>query len=110
MVKEVIYFRLPLGPGTDEFLSLYREVRAEMERLGVEPGVAWTTVSGARMVVVEREFESLAAYEADDASFHGGEDFMALWRRMEACAESMETEIWQTRRTREELAALRAAG
>ena len=57
--------------------------------------------------MVEREFESLAAYEADDAAFHGGEEFMALWRLMESFAESMEVMLWQTRRTAEEVAALR---
>ena len=59
------------------------------------------------MVLFEREFDSLAAYEVDDAAFHGGEEFMALWRRMESCAESMETTLWQTRRTGDEVAALR---
>jgi hypothetical protein len=32
---------------------------------------------------------------------------MALWRRMEECAESMESQLWQTRRDRAEVAALR---
>jgi len=57
--------------------------------------------------MIEREFDSLAAYEADDRAFHAGEEFMALRRRMEACAESMESQLWQTRRDRAEVAALR---
>jgi hypothetical protein len=108
MVKETIVFRLPLGPRTDEFLTLYREVREEMEKLGVSAGVSWSITAGTRMFMIEREFDSLAAYEADDAAFHGGEEFMALWRRMEGCADSMETTLWQTRRTADEVAALRA--
>jgi len=107
MVKEMIVFRLPLGPKTDEFVALYRQVAEEMEKLGLSVGVAWTATAGVRMVMVEREFDSLAAYEADDAAFHGGAEFMALWRRMEGCAESMETTLWQTRRTSDEVAALR---
>ena len=107
MVKEMIWFRLPLGARTDEFLVLYREVRAAMEKLGVNVGVAWTTVSGTRTVMVEREFDSLAAYEADDRAFHGGEEFMALWRRMEACADSMESQLWQSGRDRGEIEAMR---
>ena len=46
MVKETIVFRLPLGTKTDEFLTLYRQVREEMERLGVSAGVSWTTTAG----------------------------------------------------------------
>jgi hypothetical protein len=97
VIREVIRFRLPLGPKTDEFTVLLREVHAAMTDLGVEPGDVWTTLSGARVVIVERSFESLAAYEADDAKFHGGKDFMALWRRMEECALSMDVELWQGR-------------
>lgn len=107
MVKELIVFRLPLGEKTDEFNTLFRQVQEEMRKLGVNPGVRWNTVAGSRMAVVEREFESLAAYEADDEAFHAGKDFMALWRRMEACAESMEAMLWQTRQTRAEVAASR---
>jgi hypothetical protein len=108
VIKEVVLFRLPLGPRTDEFAVLHRQVRAAMEAQGVNPGVAWTTIAGTRVFMIEREFESLAAYEADDAAFHGGEEFMALWRKMEACAESMESQLWQTRSDRGQVEALRA--
>jgi len=97
VIREVIRFRLPLGEKTDEFIGLLREVHAAMTDLGVEAGVVSTTLTGERVVIVERSFESLAAYEADDAKFHGGKDFMALWRRMEACALSMDVELWRTR-------------
>jgi hypothetical protein len=107
MVKETIIFWLPLGARTDEFLALYRQVRDEMEKLGLSAGVSWTATAGTRKLMVEREFDSLAAYEADDAAFHGQEKFTALWRRMESCAESMETTLWQTPRTSDEVAALR---
>lgn len=95
MVKEVVRFKLPLGSRTDEFQALLGEVTAAMRELGVNPGVRWNTMSGVREVVIEREFASLAQYEADDAAFHGGKEFMTLWRRMEACAESMAVELWQ---------------
>ena len=108
MIKEVIRFRLGLGPQTDEFLSRYREVRTAMTALGVEPGIAWTTVAGRRQLIVEREFDTLASYEADDAAFHGGEEFIALWRKLESTAESMEAEIWKTSATRDDLDAVRA--
>jgi hypothetical protein len=97
VIREVIRFRLPLGPRTDEFLKLLGEVHAGMKELGVEPGRRWTTLAGERVVIVEREFLSLAAYEADDERFHGGPEFMALWRRMEACALSMDVELWESR-------------
>jgi hypothetical protein len=95
VIREITRFRLPLGPGTDEFIGLLREVHAAMRELGVEPGDVWTTLAGEREVIIERSFESLAAYEADDAQFHGGADFMVLWRRMEACALSMDVQLWQ---------------
>lgn len=78
-----------------------------MEKLGVNPGASWTTTAGTRMLMVEREFESLAAYEADDEAFHAGAEFMSLWRQMEGCAESMESTLWQTRRTAHEIGVLR---
>jgi len=108
MVKELILFRLPLGEKTDEFNALFRQVQEEMEKLGVKPGVRWGTVAGSRTAIIEREFDSLAEYEADDAAFHGGKEFMALWRRMEACADSMEVLLWQTQRSAAEVAAARA--
>jgi len=82
-------------------------VREEQEKLGINPGVSWATAFGTRILMIEREFGSLAAYGADDRAFHAGEEFMALCRRMEACAESMESQLWQTRRDRAEVAALR---
>ena len=57
---------------------------------------------------MEREFDTLASYEADDAAFHGGEEFIALWRKLESTAESMEAEIWKTSATRDDLDAIRA--
>ena len=57
---------------------------------------------------MEREFDTLASYEADDAAFHGGEEFIALWRKLESTAESMEAEIWKTSATRDDLDAVRA--
>jgi len=57
---------------------------------------------------VEREFDTLASCEADDAAFHGGEEFIALWRKLESTAESMEAEIWKTSATRDDLDAIRA--
>lgn len=98
MIREVTRFRLRLGPPTDEFLALYREVRDAMIAVGVKPGVVWTTLTGERAFIIEREFDSLAEYEIDDGAFHAGEEFMALWRRMEATAESMDVELWQTSR------------
>lgn len=47
-----------------------------------------------RVVILEREFPSLAAYEADDDAFHGDADLMAAWRAMEALARSMRVELW----------------
>jgi hypothetical protein len=107
MIKEVVRFKLRLGAATDEFRSLYGEVRTSMVELGVNPGIAWFTAAGQRELIVEREFNSLADYERDDRDFHAGADFMALWRRMEALAESMDVELWQTSSSREELAQLR---
>ena len=107
MVKEVVRFRLPLGPRTDEFLAVFREVVAAMGELGVNPGVRWSALTGGREVMVEREFESLAQYEADDSAFHAGKDFMALWRRLEVLADSMEVEIWRNSATSVEVAAQR---
>jgi hypothetical protein len=67
-----------------------------MKALGVEPGIAWAAVAGQRQLIVEREFDTLASHEADDAAFHGGEESMAPWRKLESTAESTEAEIWQT--------------
>ena len=78
-----------------------------MSASGVEPGIPWSQLTGGREVVVEREFDSLAQYETDDAAFHRGEEFMALWRRMESAAISMTVELWQTRRDRAEVTARR---
>ncbi len=52
MIKEVIRFRLRLGPQTDEFLARYREVATAMKALAVEPGIAWTAVAGQRQLIV----------------------------------------------------------
>jgi len=46
MIKEVIRFRLGLGPQTDEFLSRYRQVRTAMTALGVEPGIPGQPLPG----------------------------------------------------------------
>jgi hypothetical protein len=108
VIKEIVLFHLPLGPRTDEFTALYRQVREAMDANGVNPGVAWTTTAGTRIFMIEREFDSLAAYEADDAAFHGGEVFMALWRRMEACAKSMESQLWHTGSDRAQVEVIRA--
>ena len=74
MIKEVIRFRLPLGPATDEFTRLLREVMEAMGALGVEPGISWIPLTDSWEVVLEREFDSLAQYEADDSAFHRGEE------------------------------------
>jgi hypothetical protein len=56
VVKEVIRSRLRLGPQTDGFLALFRKVREAMEAQGVCAGVVWSTMTGGRTLVVEREF------------------------------------------------------
>jgi len=78
-------------------LERLQQVQGEMDALGVNRGVLWATITGSRTVMVEREFDSLSAYETDDAAFHGSAEFMALWRRMEELAESMDTQLWRTR-------------
>lgn len=96
MIREVIIFKLPLGPDTDRFKELFREVRTSMRAIGVEPGQTWGPLTGeARIIIVERQFPSLAAYEADDQAFHADASFMALWRSMEALAVSMTVELWE---------------
>jgi hypothetical protein len=67
-----------------------------MRALGVEVGRTWGPMTGeVRTVILEREFESLAAYELDDVRFHGATDFMTLWREMEATLKGMRVEVWQ---------------
>ncbi len=96
MVRELIYFDLHLGQGTEDFTAAYKRVRAAMEELGVVPGTMWGTMTGpVRTMILEREFESLAAYEDDDRLFHGAKDFMHLWREMEATLRGMRVEVWQ---------------
>lgn len=95
-VREYVIFRLRLGAETDAFKDAFLKVRAAMREIGVEPGRTWGPLTGeAREIILEREFESLAAYEADDAAFHGDPEFMALWRRMESHAASMRVELWE---------------
>ncbi|MFM7063985.1 MAG: hypothetical protein ACKO04_10915, partial [Actinomycetes bacterium] len=73
------------------------EVQAAMQEIGVAPGRVWHPMTGtARTVVVEREFESLAAYEADDEAFHAADGFMTLWRTMESYLDGMAVEVWQS--------------
>ncbi|HEX6506666.1 MAG TPA: hypothetical protein VF221_03450 [Chloroflexota bacterium] len=93
-VREQIQFKLKLGPDTDRFRDLFRQVRSQMQAAGVEPGTVWTNLAGdARFVIYEREFGSLAEYEQDDASFHGDEQLMTIWRQMEECLVSMRVEL-----------------
>ena len=67
-----------------------------MADLGVVVGRTWGPMTGeVRTVILEREFESLAAYEDDDARFHEAKDFMTLWREMEATLKGMRVEVWQ---------------
>ena len=95
-VREVIVFRLRLGPETEAFKQCFAQVRAAMREIGVEPGRVWHNMHGTgRDVRVEREFPSLAAYELDDENFHAGPEFMALWREMESHVESMTVELYQ---------------
>jgi len=110
VIKEIVRFKLPLGSGTDDFVKLHREVTDAMLGLGLDPGVRWTTISGRREVIMEREFSSLADYEAKEAAFHAGADFMSLWRRMEACADSMEVELLQNGLDPAEIQSQRARG
>lgn len=96
MVRELIFFELRLGSGTEEFNAAFRAVREAMAELGVVVGRTWSPMTGeVRTRILEREFESLAAYEADDAKFHGATEFMALWRAMESTAKSIRVEVWQ---------------
>lgn len=96
MVREKIYFKLKLGPDTNRFLALLKEVQLMMGQLGVAPGRRWSNMTGdGRWVMIEREFPSLSAYEEDDRNFHAGEEFMAKWREMESLAEVMRVELWQ---------------
>jgi len=54
MIREVIQFGLRLGPETDRFRGLFRQVRERMERAGVVPGAVWTNLVGdARYFIVE---------------------------------------------------------
>ncbi len=96
MIREIIIFKVPLGRDTYRFKALFREVRQRMREIGVEPGRTWGSLTGeGRDIIVEREFASLAAYEADDEAFHADADFMALWRSMEELAISMTVHLWQ---------------
>jgi hypothetical protein len=96
VVREIIIFKLRLGPDTDRFKELFLDVRSRMREIGVEPGRTWGSLTGeARDVIVEREFPSLAAYEVDDEAFHADASFVGQWRAMEELAVSMTVELWQ---------------
>lgn len=96
MVRELIYFDLRLGADTEAFKDVFRRVRHEMEALGVVVGRTWSPMTGeVRTTILEREFESLAAYEEDDRRFHGATELMALWREMESTLRGMRVEVWQ---------------
>jgi hypothetical protein len=96
MVRELIFFTLRLGPDTDAFVDRFEQVQRRMAEMRVVVGRTWYPATGeGRQLVVEREFTSLAAYEQDDERFHGGAEFMSLWREMEALAVQMRVEIWQ---------------
>ena len=96
VVRELIFFDLHLGQGTEDFNAAFKEVQAEMASIGVVLGRKWGYLTGTvRTVVYEREFESLAAYEEDDALFHNSKDFMRLWRAMESTLRGMRVEVWQ---------------
>ena len=98
MIKEQVFFKLRLGPDSDRFAVLVREVQRMMAELGVVPGRRWSNVTGeGRWTVLEREFASLAAYEEDDRTFHAGAEFMRVWREMESLAEQMRVELWELR-------------
>ena len=97
MIRETIYFKLRLGPDTDRFLAALKDVQQMMTELGVVPGRRWNNASGdGRWVMIEREFESLAAYEEDDRNFHAGAEFMSKWREMEGFADQLRVELWQS--------------
>ena len=98
MVRELIYFDVELGGGTEDFMAAFRKVKEAMEAIGVVVGRTWSPMTGdGRTVILEREFESLAAYERDDEKFHDADDFMLLWREMEATLKGMRVEVWQGR-------------
>ncbi len=95
MVRELIYFDLHLGPESDRFRDLFNEVREGMRELGVVVGRRWVPMTGPlRTVIMEREFESMAAYEADDERFHSSKAFMAKWRELEAASKAIRVEVW----------------
>jgi hypothetical protein len=96
VIRELIHFELRLGPDTDRFRALFRQVRERMERAGVVPGAVWTNLTGdARYFIVERTFSSLAQYEQDDGAFHSDAELMSIWREMEGCLVSMRVDLWQ---------------
>jgi len=96
VIRELIHFELRLGPDTDRFRALFRQVWERMERAGVVPGAVWTNLTGdARYFIVERTFSSLAQYEQDDGAFHGDAELMSVWREMEGCLVSMRVDLWQ---------------
>lgn len=96
MVRELIFFDLKLGQGTEDFNKVFKQVKEEMAAIGVVVGTTWGYMTGeVRTMILEREFESLAAYEADDAKFHGAKEFMRLWREMEDTLKGMRVEVWQ---------------
>ncbi len=95
MVRELIYFDKRLGPDSDRFNALFKEVKAKMGELGVVVGRTWSPMTGQlRTLIMEREFESLAAYEADDALFHSSPEFMAKWRELESLVRGIRVEVW----------------
>ncbi len=95
MIRELIYFDLRLGPDSDRFRALFEEVRRDMADLGVVVGRSWSPMTGRlRTRIMEREFESLAAYEADDERFHSSPEFMAKWRELESLVREIRVEVW----------------
>jgi hypothetical protein len=105
MIRELIHFELQLGPATDRFRTLFGQVRERMQQAGVEPGIVWTNLTGnARYIIVERNFDSLAQYEQDDAAFHGDGELMQTWRAMEECLLSMRVDLWQQTQPRSQTA------
>lgn len=95
MIRELVYFEVGVGPETERFKAAYRVVREGMAALGVVMGRTWWPGTGVmRTAIMEREFESLAAYEADDERFHSSREFMASWRELEATVREMRVELW----------------
>jgi hypothetical protein len=97
MIRHLFYGQVRVGEWRD-FYKLWEKLDETIRAKKLAPPQLWAPVVGTlNSFMLTTEYETLEAFQANQASFYADSESMSIWREMHKHLENPpEDELWQT--------------